>query len=91
MHHAANPTNQPSLDEAPKTIVYIYSAEQHCDPSTSFPYCFLRNLLQKFLRAHNKYYVMMPRRVQTLRDCSSTFRGFDPYPGALSGALDPSS
>ena len=58
------------------------------DPSTSFPYHFFCNLLQKLRRAHNKYGAIMPRLVTTLRDCSPTFRSVDPFPGALSGALD---
>ena len=87
MHHVANPTNQPSLHRDPKTI-FVFMARNNHDPSTSFPYRFLCNLLQKFMRAHNKYGVIMPRLVQTLRDCSPTVRSVDPYPGALSGALD---
>ena len=73
--------------ESPKPL-FVFMAPNNHDPSTSFPYCFLGNLLQKFLRAHNKYGVIMPRLVQTLRDCSSTLRSVDPYPGALSGPLD---
>ena len=76
--------------ESPKPF-FVFMAGNNHDPSTSFPYRFLCNLLQKFMRAHNKYGVIMPRLVQTLRDCSSTFRSVDPYPGALSGALDLSS
>ena len=72
--------------ETPKP--FFFMAGNNHDPSTSFPYRFLCNLLQKFMQAHNKYGVIMPRLVQTLRDCSSTFRSVDPYPGALSGALD---
>ena len=40
------------------------------------------------MQAHIKYGVIMPRLVQTLRDCIYTFRSVDPYPGALSGAHD---
>ena len=76
--------------QSPKPF-FVFMAGNNHDPSTSFPYRFLCNLLQKFMRAHNKYGVIMPRLVQTLRDCSSTFRSVDPYPGALSGALDLSS
>ena len=75
------------VTESPKSFFFFYGGKNH-DPSTSFPYGFLCNLLQKFMRTHNKYGVIMPRLVQTLRDCSSTFRSVDPYPGALSGALD---
>ena len=73
--------------EPPKPF-FVYMAGSDHDPSTSFQYCFLCNLLQKFMRAHNKYGVIMPRLVQTLRDCSSTFKSVYQYPGALSGALD---
>ena len=73
--------------ESPKPF-FVFMAGNNHDPSTSFPYCFLCSLLQKFMRADNKCGVIMPRLVQTLRDCSSTFRSVDPYPGALSGRLD---
>ena len=67
---------------------FVLMAGNNHTPSNSFPNRFLCNLLQKCIRAHNKYGVIMPRLVQTLRDCSSTFRSVDPYFGALSGALD---
>ena len=73
--------------EIPKQF-FVFMAGNNHDPWTSFPYRFLCNLLQKFMRAHNKYGVIMPRLVQTLRDCSSTLRIVDPYPGVLSGVLD---
>ena len=72
--------------ESPKPF-FVFMAGNNPDSSTSFTYRFLCNLLQKFMRAHNKYGVIMPRLVQTLRDCSSTFRSVDPYPGrAFRGA-----
>ena len=73
--------------ETPKPLFFFMAGNNH-DPSTSFPYRFLCNLLQKFMRAHNKYGVIMPRLVQTLRDRSTTFRSVDPYPGVLFRALD---
>ena len=73
--------------ETPYTF-FVFMAGNNHDPSTSFPYCFFCNLLQKLMRAHNKYGVIMPRLVQTLRDCSCTFTSTDLYPGAPSGALD---
>ena len=73
--------------ESPKPF-FVFMAGNNHDPSSSFPYRFLCNVLQKFLRAHNKYDVIMSKLVQTLRDCSSAFGGVDPYPGALSGAVD---
>ena len=72
--------------EPPKPF-FVFMVGNNHDPSTSFPYRYLCNLLQKFMRAHNKYGVVMPRVVQTSRDCSFTFRSVDPYPGALFGAL----
>ena len=81
------PPIDPHFTESPKPF-FVFMAGNNHDPSTSFPYRFLCNLLQKFMQAHNKYGVIMPRLVQTLRDCSSTFRSVDPYPGALSGGLD---
>ena len=73
--------------ESPKPLFAFMAGSSH-DPSTSFPYRFLCSFLQKFNRGYNKYGVLMPRLVQTLRDRSSTFRSVDPYPGTLSGALD---
>ena len=73
--------------EPPKPF-FVFLAGNNHDPSTSFPSRLLCNLLQNFTQASNKYGVIMPRLVQTLRDCSSTFRSVDPYPVALSGALD---
>ena len=63
--------------EPRKPFFAIVTGNNH-DPLTSFPYRFLCNLLQKVMRAHNKYAVIMPRLVQKLRDCSSTFRSVDP-------------
>ena len=68
--------------ESPR-LFFVFMARNIHDPSTSFPDSFLCNLLQKVMRAHDKYGVIMPRLVQTLRDCSPTFRS-----GALSGVLD---
>ena len=76
--------------EVPKPFV-VFMAGNNLDSSYSFPYRFLCTLLQKIMRTRNKYDVIMPRLVQALRDCSSAFRSVDPYPGALSGALDLSS
>ena len=73
--------------ESPKPF-FVFMAGNNHDPSTSFPYRFLCNLLQKFMRGHDKHGVIMRRLVHTLRDCSSTFRSVDPYPGAPSGVLD---
>ena len=73
--------------ESPKPF-FVFMAGNNHHPSTSFPYRFLYDLLQKFVPAHNKYGVIMPRLVQTLRDCRSTFKSVDPNPGVLSGALD---
>ena len=73
--------------ESPKPF-FVFMAGNNHNPSTSFPYRFLCNLLQKFMRTDNKYGVIMPRLVQNLPDCSSTFSSVDPYPGALFEALD---
>ena len=72
--------------EFPKPF-FVFMAGNNHDPTTSFPYRFLCNLLQTFMRAHDKYAVIMPRRVQPLGDYSSTFRNVHPYHGALSAAL----
>ena len=71
--------------EPPKPFFVLMAHKDHA-PSTSFPYRFPCNLLQTFMGAHNKYDVIMPRLLQTLRDCRSTFRSVDLYPGRLSGA-----
>ena len=72
---------------APPKPFFVLMAEKNHTPSTSFPYRFLGNLLQKRLRAHNKYGVIMPRLVQTLIDCSSIFRSVDPTSAGFSGRL----
>ena len=67
---------------------FVFMAGNNHGPSTSFPYRLLCNWLQNFMRAHDKYGGIIPRLVQTLRDCSSTLKSGDPYPGALFGAPD---
>ena len=73
--------------ELPKPF-FVFVAGNNHTPLNSFPYRFLCNLLQKCMRAHDKYGIIMPKLVQTLRDCSSKFTSVDPYSGALSGAPD---